>query len=444
VSYFPKLDEAYSTFKAWLDLRKEQGADISGFENQVRATLSGLSERLEAMQPPFTDRYIEPVSLEEIRASRPEGPRVLPYSLTDEQLYDKMLGAWLGRGAGCTLGIPVEGWSRARIKEWAGILGQSYPLSEYWKEVPRRGMHYSDPIESFLKGNINRIGSDDDLAYTVLGLLILEECGLDFTTEDVGRIWLKYLPMACTAERVALDNLKKGLRPPETALRGNPYVEWIGADIRSDPWGYAAPGLPEVAAGFAYRDASVSHVMNGTYGEMFFSAAISGAFVTEDPIRCLGIGLTEIPAKCRLAETVKETLRWCETDGDWGATHDRIAKKYEGMSGAHTLNNAALTVAGLYYGEGDFEKTIAYTVMGGVDTDCTGATAGSIMGAILGAKNLPEKWIGPLDDKLTTYIRGHEVNSTSDLARRCCSVAEHVRARFRPQNPSAGGTLCAS
>ena len=430
MSYFPKLDQEFAYMKAWLDLRKEQGADVSELDRDLRSIFRAVSRGLESEKPPFTDKYHEPISLKEIRSARPKGPRSLPYRPTDQQLYDKMLGAWLGRGAGCTLGIPVEGWSRARIKEWAEILGQPYPLAEYWREVPRRGKHYRDPIEGFLKGRIDRIGSDDDLAYTVLGLLILEEAGLDFTTEDVGRMWLKYLPMACTAEHVALESLKKGIKPPKTALKGNPYMEWIGADIRSDPWGYAAPGLPEIAAEFAYRDASVSHVMNGAYGEMFFSAAIAAAFVVDDPIRCLKIGLTEIPAKCRLAETVKETLRWCAKDGDWCATHDRIAKKYAGMSGAHTLNNAALTVAGLHYGEGDFEKTIAFTVMGGVDTDCTGATAGSIMGAIIGAKKLPRKWILPLGDRLTTYLIGQEEHVTSDLARRCCAIAKKVRARF--------------
>ena len=430
MSYFPKLDQRYSNFKNWMDLRKEQGADVSALEKEVGAYLEGLSRQLESMKPPFTDKYYEPIPLAKIKAARPKGPRTLPYTLTDDRLYDKMLGAWLGRGAGCVLGIPVEGWSRAKIKEWAGILGQPYPLAEYWKEVPRRGIHYRDPIECFLKGKIDRIGSDDDLAYTVLGLLILEEAGIDFTMEDVGRLWLKYLPMACTAEKVALENLKKGMVPPKTALKDNPFMEWIGADIRSDPWGYAAPGLPEVAADFAYRDASVSHMMNGTYGEMFFSAAIAAAFVIDDPVRCLEIGLTEIPAKCRLAETVKETLRWCKKDADWGATHDRIAKKYAGMSGAHTLNNAALTVAGLYYGKGDFEKTITFTVMGGVDTDCTGATAGSIMGAILGAKKLPEKWVGPFGDRLTTYLKGQEEQSISDLARRCCKIAGKVRGIY--------------
>lgn len=430
MSYFPEMDKQYNFMKAWLDLRKEQGANVSSAEKEMASLMKRIVKEMEADNPPFNAKHVEPISLEDIRALRPKGPRKLEYNLTDAQLHDKMLGAWLGRGAGCTLGIPVEGWSRAKIKEWADILRQPYPLAEYWKEVHRRGTHYRDPIDLFTKGKIDRIGSDDDLAYTVLGLLILEEYGIDFTTEDVGDAWLKYLPMACTAEAVALENLRKGIRGAKAARKDNPYAEWIGADIRSDPWGYAAPGLPEVAADMAYRDASISHIMNGTYGEMFFSAVIAAAFVVDDPMKALEIGLTEIPKKCRLTETVKETIHWCETDGDWGTTEERIAKKYAGMSMAHTLNNAALTIAGLLYGGGDFQKTISLTVMGGVDTDCTAATAGSIMGAILGAKKLPKKFVAPFGDRLTTYLKDCEEHSISDLVRRCCDIAGQVRGPF--------------
>jgi hypothetical protein len=35
---------------------------------------------------------------------------------------------------------------------------------------------------------------DDNLAYTLLGLLVVEEYGLEFTAADVGKAWLKHLP----------------------------------------------------------------------------------------------------------------------------------------------------------------------------------------------------------------------------------------------------------
>jgi ADP-ribosylglycohydrolase len=310
-----------------------------------------------------------------------------------------------------------------------------YPLGDYWTMDPKPQLgpghlHYgTTPREKFLKGRISFIGADDDLTYTQLGLLILEEYGPDFTSADVGRAWLEYLPMACTAEHVALENLKKGLAPPKTAERDNPYFDWIGADIRSDPWGYAAPGWPEKAAEFAWRDAVVSHKMTGVHGEMFFSAAIAAAFAVDDPMAAVKIGLTEIPKDCRLARAVKAALKRCKRDADWEKTADAILSKYEGMSMAHTLNNTELTVAGLYYGGGDFTRTIALTVMGGVDTDCTGATAGSIMGAILGAKSLPKKLIEPLGDRVESYIKGKRKWRSSDIARRFTRVAAALAQR---------------
>ena len=427
--YFTDLNHKYHNLHLWLDVRKEQGADLKQYVDEIAQLFDKINAKLQALEPP-QDTYYEPNSLEEIRNVRPDGPRKLDYNLSEEELYDKMLGAWLGRGAGCVLGIPIEGRRRGEIEAWAKKLGQPYPLSEYWKDytgMPRT--HYSEPIENFVQP-IDHLGADDDLIYTALGILILEEKGINFTAGDVGEMWLKYLPIACTAERVALDNLKEGLKPPQTALVNNPFYEWIGADIRSDPWGYAAPGLPEKAAEYAHIDASVSHIRNGMYGEMFFSAAIAAAFVENDIKKILQIALSEIPAKSRMTETVEETIRWCEEDGDWDKTWHRCTEKYAGMSGVHTLNNACLTVMGLIYGEGDFEKTISLTVMGGLDTDCTGATAGSIMGAIHGANRLPEKWIAPFGDKMTSYIIGHETFSIRDLAARSCAIARKVQEAF--------------
>jgi len=432
MGYFGKVSGAAGSLCSWLDLRHEQGHDVERFVETAVRHLHAVQRRVEALGPPAALAAREPIELDAIRALRPRGPRRLDATLSDRELYDRMLGAWLGRAAGCMLGIPCEGMPKQAIRAAARALGQPYPLRDYWHLDPKPaaadGKHYGlTPRRKFLKPHIDRIGTDDDLTYTLLGLLILEDYGVDFTTQDVGRAWLRYLPTACTAERVALDNLRKGIEPPDTARIDNPFQEWIGADIRSDPWGYAAPGMPEVAATFAYRDASVSHVMNGTYGEMFFSAAIAAAFVLDDVDEVLRVALSEIPRQCRTAATVKQAIRWCRRDADWHTTTDRILAAHAGMAGAHTLNNAALTVAGLLYGKGSYQRTIALTVMGGVDTDCTGATAGSIVGAMLGAKRLPRKWTRPLGDRAESYIIGHRRWRSSDVARRFCRIAAQVR-----------------
>ena len=435
MTYFPNVKKQLQSVQEWLALRKEQGHDLTNQRAALLKALASATRRLARMPLPKDLAVREPDDLEAIRKLRPKGPRSIPLPISDSALLDKLHGAWLGRAAGCILGIPCEGLSMTEIRNVCASYDIPYPLRGYWPVNPRgtlrpNAKHYGvTPRRRFLAPELQFVGADDDLAYTLLGLLILEEYGPDFTSDDVGRAWLKYLPVACTAEKAALDNLRKGLKPPETAAENNPYTDWIGADIRSDPWGYAAPGNLEQAAGFAWRDARVSHRAAGIHAAMFFSAAISAAFAVGDPIEALKLGLTEIPRDCRTAQAVRSALRRCQKDADWKTTLKAITKKYDGMSGVHALNNLEITVAGLFYGKGDFEKTITLTVMSGLDTDCTGATAGSIIGAVIGYKRLPKKWTTPLGNRVETYLTGKRRWKSDAVARRFLRIARRVMSR---------------
>ena len=72
----------------------------------------------------------------------------------------------------------------------------------------------------------------------------------------------------------------------------------------------------------------------------------------------------------------------------------------------------------MVYGKGDLGRSICVDVMGGWDTDSTGATVGSVVGAMCGARNLPEEWIRPLEDRLDSFILGFQHSSVSELAHR--------------------------
>jgi ADP-ribosylglycohydrolase len=281
-----------------------------------------------------------------------------------------------------------------------------------------------------MRGSIDGMPRDDDLDYTILGLHILEEHGAAFTTADVGTEWLTHLPysLVYTAERVAYRNLVNELTPPETASHRNPYREYIGAQIRADIWGYTAPGLPEVAAELAHRDASLSHVKNGIYGEMFVAAMISAAFSTDDVREAIEVGLSEIPESSRLAEAVRDVLRWSRECGDWRQAWERVMDSYGGYHWVHTINNAAFVLLGLLYGGGDLARSVSISVMAGFDTDCNGATAGSVVGAILGAKALPEGWVAPLKDRVRSILSGFSESSITDLSRRTCVIGERFRS----------------
>lgn len=405
------------------------------------AEIEALHQALEQLSaaPPATS-YDEPSTLEEIRAQRPRGPRELPLSLSDDQLLDRIHGAWLGRAAGCLLGKPVEGWSRQAIREVLEDAGD-YPLQEYM-QYPRARSGAPEVVErlarrpaEWFRGRIDRMARDDDMDYPLIGLHLLERHGPGFTTDDVGQVWLSKLPylLVYTAERVAYRNLVDGLRPPATATFRNPYREWIGAQIRADMWGWVSPGRPEQAAELAFRDATLSHVKNGIYGEMFFAAAIAASFAVDSIQEALAAGLTEIPQNTRFAEAVVKTMRWVYEDDDFQKTTDRIHDAYGGYHGVHTINNAALIVMGLLYAERGvpkdpelFEPAICLTVMGGWDTDCTGATAGSLAGATLGARALPRKWVGSFNDRLESIVIGMNDNRFADLAQRTLAQAKRL------------------
>jgi len=103
-----------------------------------------------------------------------------------------------------------------------------------------------------------------------------------------------------------------------------------------------------------------------------------------------------------------------------------VMEAYGGYHWVHTINNAAFVVLGLLYGGGDLGRSVSISVMAGFDTDCNGATAGSVVGAMLGAKALPGDWVTPLGDRVRSILAGFSESSISDLARRTCIVGESL------------------
>jgi hypothetical protein len=84
---------------------------------------------------------------------------------------------------------------------------------------------------------------------------------------------------------------------------------------------------------------------------------------------------------------------------------------------------------GLMHGRFDFGKTIAIAVMGGWDTDCNGATAGSIVGAVLGASRLPAKWVRPMNNRVRSFVIGYDHSSMTGLADLAYDLSRKIRRR---------------
>ncbi len=432
---------------------RDEGKKTEGLEQKVMEIESmGEGAEKEALAGALLDEmtglpieaeygFLEPSDLEDIKAARSHQKLQLP-SYTDGQddggLYNKIYGAWLGRCAGCLLGQPVEGWSRSRIETF--LKGtDNYPLLRYMSsQVPEHIKKECDVSDypgvygNSKKGWINNVDcmpEDDDTNYTIIGLKIVEKYGIDFTPDNVAECWLDYLPIlhTCTAERVAYRNLVNLIFPPNSAGYRNPYREWIGAQIRADFYGYIAPGNPELSSSMAFRDASISHTKNGIYGEMFIAAMISAAAVTGDMEKIIDSGLSVIPEASRLHKSIQTVLEWKRAGVSREEAIDQIHQLYDEKNShdwCHTVSNAMIVCVSLLYGKLDFGKSIGIAVMAGFDTDCNGATVGSILGMLLGADSLPDSWIKPLNNQLKSGIDGFTRVEISELALRTMRIAQ--------------------
>lgn len=380
-------------------------------------------------------RFVEPSDLESIHAVRPDGPRRFEVNLTETMLLDRIHGAWLGRCAGNLLGKPVEGWHSERI--WGYLADTAnFPLKRYMSSDVAEDLQakYSFGPNAAFIDRVPHAVEDDDLNYTVTGLAIYKQHGPGFKPEDVVEFWLLNLPIlrTYTAERAAYRNFMMLLMPPQSAVHHNPYREWIGAQIRADFWGYVALGNPELAAEYAWRDASISHVKNGIYGEMWVAAMLAAAPFTKGVREVIEVGLTEIPAECRLAADIKKIIAWKDEGIDYNEAVRRVHSVWDEKHPhhwCHTNSNAQIVAIGLLWGEGDFGLSICRAVQACFDTDCNGATVGSILGMMHGTASILEEWSEPLQDTLETGVTGYREVKISALAQETLSMIQsHLKS----------------
>lgn len=309
---------------------------------------------------------------------------------------DRVLGCWLGKNVGGTIGAPFE-----------------------WK---RQVNHVSFYTQKDLNGSAM---PNDDLDIQLLWLCALEEKGLAVTSQRLAEYWVTYVTPHWAEYGTAKINLRQGLTPPLSGTFQNVYKNSCGAYIRSEIWACIAPGLPQVAARYAYEDAIIDHGDGeGVFAEVFMAALESAAFVVRDLRAVIDIGLSYVPADCGVAKAVHTTLACFDAGKTWLDTRDEVLRQHrggtflgwlhhtspedqakgfhEGVRGYDVPSNIAFTLAGLLYGGDDFGQVQCICVNCGEDTDCTAATAGSVWGILHGAKAVPQKWIDPIGRGIKT------------------------------------------
>lgn len=401
----------------------KNGAEKTKKSNEIFEIVLGADLRADY-------KYKEPNKLEDIKKLRTlhSFPQV---ELCKKTLFKKVLGAWTGRACGCLLGKTVEGMRSDELIPFLKETG-NYPMHRYIMSTDATDevcSHYRYSVKNKPYGdNTDGMPVDDDTNYVVLYQQIVDEFGRDFTSADVAKSWLKYQTIYSyfTAERIAYINFINCIEPPASAMYKNVFREWIGAQIRGDYFGYINPGNPEKAAEMAYRDAVVSHVKNGVYGEMFAAAMIACAAVTDDIEDIILGGLGQIPSTSRLYESVMKIYNNFKNGVSFEKCYKYIHSAYDEYTDhgwCHTISNAMIVVAALLYGEGDFGKSICKAVELAFDTDCNGATVGSVLGMRGGIDCIDDYWKKPINGKIHTSIFGI---GTVDIEKAAEKTFEHM------------------
>src|SRR3990172_12669628 len=229
----------------------------------------------------------------------------------------RIRNAWAGRVSGCLLGKAVEVFSLTQGNEKVTSYLQkadALPLRDYVPLI--EGTLVEKTGRQACRGGFTRFEWDDDINYTVLALLLLEEHGFDLSTEDVARAWLRLLPAAATwtAERAAYrtlleqaDELFAYGAPPGFDLgecARNEHSDWIGAQIRADMYGWVCPGRPHLAADLARRDAAISHRGDGIHAAAFVAALGSAIPATGSLDEAVDAAYDQVPAGTGVSEAV--------------------------------------------------------------------------------------------------------------------------------------------
>ncbi len=326
-----------------------------------------------------------------------------PPALSDDELRSRILGCWLGKAVGGTLGQNFE-----------GLRG---PLDiDFYTPVPT-----------------SMIPNDDLDLQVVYAVVMAAQAEPVVDRHVIAEAWERHVRFPWNEYGMAKRNLREGLRPPHTGSYDNWYTNGEGAAIRSELWACLAAGDPDLAAAYAFEDACFDHAGDGLAAAVFLAALQSAAFVESDPDTLLDIGLRYVPEDSRLREAIQATRGWVAEGLPLREVHSRIRARFGSTDMTDVRQNTAFVVLAWLTAE-DFEQAIVTCNNCGEDTDSSTATLGALLG-ILDPTGIPERWLAPIgrDLVLNDAVEGIEHPPTLDEFTDLVLDLRHRLAGRRPR-----------
>lgn len=345
-------------------------------------------------------------------------------SLVDYE--DRVKAAWLGQIVGALLGLQFE------HKPAAVKFTDTFAAGEITKRGGKD--NFAAPV-------------DDDYFYEIIALRAFEKYGVNTTVEQLGRQWVENSVGAYGSSEYTRLLLARGIRPPETGHpRYNPLWYTIGPQFSSDIYGLVAPGMPNVAGKLARELGRINGYAEGADGAVFVAGMISLAFTETDPRSIVRQAARLIDPRSPYRQSVDMVIRMAEAGSSADeialAIEDRYRVEYAATNNA--VPNGAIVALSVWFGEGDYLKTVNVAFRAGdfTDADCNAANAGAVVAAMGGMKKLPPRLVEQVGDRIQGSKLGVPLTppvdeSVTDLAKRTAAIgrkmvlANHGRANNR-------------
>lgn len=306
------------------------------------------------------------------------------FTLSEEILKDKIKGGWAGQTIGVTFGGPME-------FRFNGTMIQEYvPIKWY---------------DGYLKKTMtDNPGLYDDIYMDLTFVDVFEKEGFDAPVNSFANAFANAGYTLWHANQAARYNILHGTEAPQSGhWISNPHADCIDYQIEADFAGLMSPGMPNTASAISDK---IGHIMNygdGWYGGVYIGALYSLAFVHNDISFIVEEALKTIPRESDYYQCINDVITWHKKyPDDWKQTWFEVQKKWSSDIGCpdgvfkpfniDATVNSAYVVIGLLYGGGDFTKTLEIATRCGQDADCNPASAGGILGTVLGYNNIPAYW----------------------------------------------------
>ena len=269
--------------------------------------------------------------------------------------------------------MPTEGKSPAEIKKQFGF------VSDFISEKP---------------------SGSDDTEFALFNAMILLKHGKEINADIIADEWREFIVPregqykgAGFSEMMAIENLKKGLNPPQSGMHAHSWSD--GLAMRVAPFAIVFPGQPANACKLAFEDGSVTHSGEGIYSGLAVAAAISEAMINSNLEKIFAAALESIPQNSWTYRTVSKGI---EIGKSSSSLEEALFRLYDEIScNYYHWADLGPEAVGLAFGiiaaaEGDFTDSVLGGVNIGRDTDTIAAIAGAIIGAKIGYNKIPEKW----------------------------------------------------